>query len=247
MKKQTKNKNILYVVVGLVVVAVFMFIFSDEKKASDDIVVYDQYQSNSGPVNKEPIVKKEEQKEEKIKPDPDPYVEPSIKVLSPNGGEEKIALNGVKNTYTIKWKTTGFSSNDTVNIALKDNSVNCIATMTGCQYSFIIASVPNTGSFVWNLNEKMSGPSTGPNSVLLYPGERFKITVTAIANNNGTGIPFALTDESDGEFKIYSCPFNILPPPGWCYMGKIINPRPDPSGCFVSPICEPFSNTQSAQ
>ena len=246
MEKQIKNKNILFVAIGLVVIAILIFIFSDEKKASDNNVVYNnQYEQKTNEVKQideniinDQTIKKEEKKEVKHEPKPAPHIEPSIKVLSPNGGE-KIMLESNKKTYTIKWKTTGFSSSDTVNISLKDDSKYCPPGMVGCWTSFGIDSVPNTGRYTWDLSKKMFGDG-GPNSMPVYVGDRFKIVLT-VSTYNGGDMPFTLTDESDGEFRINPCPVYTFPP--FLCTGKLV-PRLDDNGCYLQPVCEPIPVTQ---
>ena len=119
---------------------------------------------------------------------------PSITVLSPNGGE--IIQRG--QSYTIKWNTTGFSSSDRVNISLKDDSIYCPLGMVGCWTAFGIGSTQNTGSYTWNTNLKMSGDG-GPNSQPIYVGSNFRIILQIESTNNST---LSALDYSNNPFTI---------------------------------------------
>ena len=150
-------------------------------------------------------------------------VAPTIKVLSPNGGE----VIQVGNKYTIKWNTTGFSSSDDVEISLKNDSISCAPFIVGCQDQFFIASTKNTGSYVWDTNLKMSGASTGHNSISVYKGNNFKINTYISSTNNPS---LSVSDYSDKVFTINVkkeistnwkfvdvCSFKLSVPTNWTF------------------------------
>ncbi|MFA6446041.1 MAG: PKD domain-containing protein [Candidatus Paceibacterota bacterium] len=126
-------------------------------------------------------------------------VRPSLKVTSPNGGENiKIGQK-----YQITWDAKNLDGG--VSIYLIDDSIKCPANIVGCWTSFglgggfsfssfqILDPIKNTGSFTWNTNDKMFGPA-GPNSASVLSGTKYKIKV-CIED---------ICDESNGYFKITS-------------------------------------------
>gem|GEM_PF-6172634 len=93
--------------------------------------------------------------------------------LLPNG-KNIIKLGG---TYNIHWNPANFNSS-ILTIGLLDESKNCSVGIVGCQSSYIIdTGIPNSGTYVWDTNKKMSGPSTGPNSVSVTTGTMYKIQI----------------------------------------------------------------------
>ncbi len=119
----------------------------------------------------------------------------SIKVLYPNNGET-IQVGQI---YTIKWSTVGFSSSDDVSISLSDESYSCELRPPGCQNNFLVSTTKNTGSFIWDTNKKMSGPSTGPNTVSVFEGNNFKVNVSISSSTNSSA---SISDTSDKPFVI---------------------------------------------
>lgn len=98
---------------------------------------------------------------------------PAINVISPNG-KENIKLESVQN---ITWSSTSLGTS-TITINLVDESKVCSVGIVGCQASYVIDfGVKNTGSYLWDTNKKMSGPSTGPNSVSIIPGSKYRIKI----------------------------------------------------------------------
>ncbi len=119
--------------------------------------------------------------------------EETIKVISPNGGETII----IGQDYNIRWDSSHISNNSDINISLKYYDITCgPAPMVGCQIQFYIDTVKNTGSYLWDTSKKMSGASTGPNSVSVVAGSKY---VIVLSSSSG------VKDESDNYFTpIYS-------------------------------------------
>ncbi len=126
-----------------------------------------------------------------------PLVQPSITVLSPNGGE----TIEIGQKYNITWNT---KNTNNITVVLINDSIQCRTGIVGCQNSFTIYSGKNTGSYLWDTNKKMFGGSTGPNSVSVVPGSQYKIGVYA-TGESGMG------DISDSYFKIVSKPVTPTP------------------------------------
>jgi hypothetical protein len=123
--------------------------------------------------------------------------QPSITVLSPNGGE----TIEIGQKYNITWNT---KNTNNITVVLINDSIQCRTGIVGCQNSFTIYSGSNTGSYLWDTNKKMSGGSTGPNSVSVVPGSQYKIGIYA-TGESGMG------DISDSYFKIVSKPVTPTP------------------------------------
>lgn len=119
-----------------------------------------------------------------------------IKVISPNGGE--IIRIGEK--YNIIWDSSHISNNSDINISLKYYDITCgPAPMVGCQIQFYIDTVKNTGSYLWDTSKKMSGGSTGPNSVSVVVGLKY---VIELSSSSG------VKDVSDNYFSFVSSQTN---------------------------------------
>jgi hypothetical protein len=104
--------------------------------------------------------------------------QPSITVLSPNGGETIKIGDKYKIKYNIFRSKAGPSLVDArYSIYLVDDSTSCAIGLTGCQNNFYIASVGFSKNYLWDTNKKMSGPSTGPDSVSVRPGVKYKIKI----------------------------------------------------------------------
>ncbi|GEM_PF-2349031 len=128
--------------------------------------------------------------------------QPSIKVLSPNDGET-IKIGGLN---TISWSSTGLDQS-TITIKLNDESKSCPAGMVGCQNSYIIAyGLKNTGSYSWDTLARMSGSSTGPNSVVLIPGVKYKIEICKDYTNvcDSSNNYFTVTDPNASLITVLS-------------------------------------------
>jgi peptidoglycan hydrolase-like protein with peptidoglycan-binding domain/archaellum component FlaF (FlaF/FlaG flagellin family) len=124
-----------------------------------------------------------------------------MQIVTPNG-DEKI-VKGQK--YNITWNSYGPQSGTNVYLTLKDDSINCVndsvnginMVITGCQSEFILTNdLTNIGTYTWDTNTKMSGPSTGPNSISVFNGDKFKIGVC--------GMTTGICDYSDNYFSISS-------------------------------------------
>lgn len=122
--------------------------------------------------------------------------QPSIRVLSPNGGE-KIAKDDL---YTVKWKSSGDIPN--VDIAVTELSFGSSGLAN------IAKNVPNTGTYVWDLSTTKF--SYGRD---LLEGDMYKLQVV------GTGTD--IWDASDNYFSIvasstasYSAPEMVYPVDG---------------------------------
>ncbi|MFH1181240.1 MAG: Ser-Thr-rich GPI-anchored membrane family protein, partial [bacterium] len=112
--------------------------------------------------------------------------QPSITVLSPNGGEQWV----VGKTYNIKWSANGFASNALVNVNLVDYYKNA---------TYEIGTYP-AGTFgVYSGSEQTSISWTVPSSIFDYggtiSGNYFKISVS---ENAKAGV----SDESNSYFSI---------------------------------------------
>ena len=106
-------------------------------------------------------------------------------------GKRTIALGGV---YNIHWNPSDFGTS-TLTITLLDESKNCPQGIVGCQSSYIIDfGVANTGTYVWDTKRKMSGSSTGPNSVPVTTGTMYKIGLDRDHSSIG--------EDTDGYFTI---------------------------------------------
>lgn len=128
-----------------------------------------------------------------------PVSKPSIKVISPNGGE--TIKQG--QTYNITWTSTGINSAANMSIELQDDSKYCPPGYVGCWTSFGIGGGPNTGSYSWDTNAKMFGDG-GPNSVspaMLSADTKFRIKICE------QGID--ICDFSDSDFTVASTTRNI--------------------------------------
>ncbi|MBK5215381.1 MAG: peptidoglycan-binding protein [Candidatus Pacebacteria bacterium] len=122
---------------------------------------------------------------------PSETINPKITVLSPNGGEN-IKMG---DKYNITWESRGPLSGNNVSLSLKKEGVSCSPTLIGCQSEFSIANnIVNQGSYVWDTNLKMSGSSTGPNSISVTPGAQYRIGVC--------GLTIGACDYSDAVFTI---------------------------------------------
>ncbi len=99
------------------------------------------------------------------------------KIISPNGGE-KISAGSI---YKIKWDPELFGNVDTVNLDLKDDSIDCSHKQIGCWSSFGIENTKNTGSYLWDTSKALFGDA-GPGTVSVKPGSSYRISVSA----NGT-------------------------------------------------------------
>lgn len=86
---------------------------------------------------------------------------PSIAVISPNGGEKWT----IGNTYTIRWNTSGYGSNASIQIGLRDARYDpnlAAGEMT-------IVDTTNTGSYNWTVPSTFEGRALG--------GSGYKIVV----------------------------------------------------------------------
>jgi peptidoglycan hydrolase-like protein with peptidoglycan-binding domain len=120
----------------------------------------------------------------------------TIRVISPNGGE----TIRIGQKYNIIWDSNRIPSNSDISISLKYYDITCgPAPMVGCQTQFYIDTVKNTGSYLWDTNKKMSGASTGPNSVSVVAGQKY---VIELISSSGT------KDVSDNYFTFVSSQIN---------------------------------------
>lgn len=121
-----------------------------------------------------------------------PINQPSITVLSPNGGESYKDGDRV----TIKWKTAGLSSNQKLDISLDVPHLNSIVGQT------IALGVPNTGSYSWIVKSLKPFYESEGNSTVV-PDGRYKVTISCPWND--TKCQFTPNaDSSDSYFKIVS-------------------------------------------
>ncbi|MEO0084949.1 MAG: hypothetical protein ABIJ94_04430, partial [candidate division WOR-3 bacterium] len=106
-------------------------------------------------------------------------VEPYIKVLSPNGGEQwKIG-----ETYNIKWDSAGVSK---IYVTLLNYSQT-----DSCRLTY--ESITNTGSYSFNTGQQGRCPQS------VFIGDKIKIEISAdVYTTNGVEIK----DESDNYFSI---------------------------------------------
>jgi len=111
-----------------------------------------------------------------------------VRVVSPNGGEQ-ITLG---QTYKIKWKSN-ISRNAKVYVYLYNDDISCPAGIMGCSSMSWIGATKNTGSFLWNTNNYMSGLS-GLNTMPITQGNKYKILIRI--NNYG------VSDKSNNYFEI---------------------------------------------
>ncbi len=123
--------------------------------------------------------------------------EETIKVISPNGGE----TIRIGEKYNIIWDSSHINNNsNNINISLKYYDITCgSAPMVGCQTEFYIDTVKNMGSYLWDTNKKMSGSSTGPNSVSVVAGSKY---VIVLSSSSGA------KDVSDNYFSFVSSQTN---------------------------------------
>ncbi|GEM_PF-4594816 len=128
---------------------------------------------------------------------PSNTTQPSITVLSPNGGE----TIEVGSNQFIRWNAKSIPQGQNFRVYLINDSVNCSLNRIGCQNNFLIGTT-NSSEYLWDTTQKMFGPSTGPNSVAVSPGSNYKIKVISELD---------VYDLSDNYFTIKSAD---VPPPG---------------------------------
>jgi len=123
--------------------------------------------------------------------------QPSITVISPNGGETLTAGR----PFLITWNTTALSSSDDVQIYLYNSSIHCDSVAVGCTNWFTISNSKNTGSYTWD-TDTLYGGSTGPyplyihNDLYSFPQSSiYKIIIISSSNNN-------ISDSSNNYFSI---------------------------------------------
>lgn len=105
-------------------------------------------------------------------------VQPSITIISPNGGETWQTGQA----YTIKWSSSAIATPDYVYIALLDNTRPNIGAVWN------VDAAPNTGSYYFTL------PSAS-NYQTIIPGNQYKITISQKSGGS---------DFSDNYFSIVS-------------------------------------------
>lgn len=115
---------------------------------------------------------------------------PLIVVTSQSSGENYL----LQDQISINWNSVNLNNSSFVDVYLKDDSISCPTGILGCQSVFYIARTANTGNYSWNTNNKMSGPSTGPNSISVRVGSKYKIKICDINTN--------ICGESENYFSI---------------------------------------------
>lgn len=116
--------------------------------------------------------------------------QPSVTVISPNGGE----VLKIGETYSIKWSSAGFKPGDEVSVSLREDLGN---TTAPCFYSLakLTNDASGQGSYDWKIlpeyNTKICNSKV--------TGKKFKITVYIVSNNSSVAMP---SDESDNSFTI---------------------------------------------
>jgi hypothetical protein len=116
--------------------------------------------------------------------------QPSVTVVSPNGGE----VLKIGETYSIKWSSAGFKPGDEVSVSLREDLGN---TTPPCFYSLarLDNEVSGQGSYDWKVlpeyNTKICNTKVD--------GKKFKIVVYIVSDNNSVTMP---SDESDNFFSI---------------------------------------------
>ncbi len=82
----------------------------------------------------------------------------SLTLLSPNGGEELV--RGTK--YTIRWASTGDVATVDLHIFRQDAYVQGDLPVDNRNRYYIIKSIPNTGSYVWNVGDIIKANAVNP-------------------------------------------------------------------------------------
>jgi len=132
--------------------------------------------------------------------------QPSITVVSPNGGEQWQVGQQVK----IRWKTTGLDQNISTLLAIMDDRIpnwqalSLFGSSPVLNYATLVSSVGGVNTYEYNFivpeNFNSSLPQQYQN---IYYGNHYKIQVIVLTGGaGGTSSQQTLTDWSDNSFGI---------------------------------------------
>lgn len=116
--------------------------------------------------------------------------QPSVTVVSPNGGE----VLKIGETYSIKWSSAGFKPGDGVSVLLREDLGN---TTAPCFYSIatLNSEASGQGFYDWKILPEYNTKTCNSK----VAGKKFKITVYIVSDNSSVAMP---SDESDNFFSI---------------------------------------------
>jgi hypothetical protein len=180
------NKKAIWGIVIVVVIAGIYIAINYNQPCIDDCNGETRVleNKNNPGASSTPVVKTEPEKPAQSAP---VSTTPSIKVLSPNGGENIISGR----QYSIIWKNNDASMKVNILLERYDQNNNLVVSTS------IAQAVDNTGTYNWN-------------TIALDPGPKNKIRITGAS---GTGTPKP-EDSSDGYFTISSTKptINVISP-----------------------------------